>query len=211
VSGEPGTPLSLGIRTIGPEPAGATLLDDADLRGLIPGFVATREDLNQVEFENIVKALSWANRQTRLRGTAGLLAYPFLFKLHRRMFGDVWRWAGKPRQRETNIGADPVQIPSHVIQALDDARFWHDNRVFTADDIAVRLHHRLVSIRPFPNGNGRTTRLIADLYLTSVGETPFTWGTSRPDSEDETRKAYIESLVAAPTDDCQSLVVFARS
>jgi Fic-DOC domain mobile mystery protein B len=127
------------------------------------------------------------------------------------MFGDVWSWAGTQRRWETNIGADPAHIPSHVVQALEDVRFWHDNGVFSTDDIAARLHHRLVSIHPFPNGNGRTTRLIADLYLTSVGETQFTWGARRLDREDENRRAYIDALVAASTDDCKSLVAFARS
>ena len=211
MSNRPGVPPSFGVRTIGPEPAGATPLDEADLRELVPSFVATRQDLNQVEFENILKAIPWANRQTRLRGTTGLLDYSFLFTLHRQMFGDVWRWAGKQRRRETNIGTDPAHIPSHVIRALEDARFWNDTRVFSAEDIAARLHYRLVSIHPFPNGNGRTTRLLADLYLTSVGETPFTWGASRPGSEGEARKAYIDALVAASADDCKSLVAFARS
>jgi len=198
------------LRTIGPEPDGATPLEE-DLKGLIPDFVATRADLNQVEYENIAKALPWAQRQARLRGTAGLLDYPFLFALHRAMFGDVWRWAGTQRRRATNIGVDPAQIPDQTRRTLDDAMYWHDNRVFYVDERAARLHYRLVTVHPFPNGNGRATRLIADLYLASVGAAPFTWGASRLDMASEVRTAYIDSLTAAQIDDCASLVTFARS
>jgi Fic-DOC domain mobile mystery protein B len=127
------------------------------------------------------------------------------------MFGDVWRWAGTQRQRVTNIGVDPSQIPEQTRHALDDAKYWHDNGVFSVDERAARLHYRLVSVHPFPNGNGRATRLIADLYLASVGATPFTWGASRLDTASEARKAYIQSLIGAQTDDCASLVTFARS
>jgi Fic-DOC domain mobile mystery protein B len=200
-----------GLRTIGPEPDGATPLEHEDLKGLIPDFVATRADLNQVEYENIAKALPWAQRQARLRGTAGLLEYAFLFALHREMFGDVWRWAGTQRQRVTNIGVDPSQIPDETRRALDDAKYWHDNNVFSIDERAARLHYRLVSVHPFPNGNGRATRLIADLYLASVGATPFTWGASRLDTANEARKVYIQSLIAAQMDGCASLVTFART
>ena len=74
------------------------------------------------------------------------------------MFGDVWRWAGTQRQRVTNIGVDPSQIPEETRRALDDAKYWHDNNVLSFDERAARLHYRLVSAHPFPpNGNGRAT------------------------------------------------------
>lgn len=158
--------LFLGV--IGPEPAGATPIEAEELDGLIPDFVATRANLNQVEYENIAKALPWAMRQIRLAGATRLLSEVFVFELHRRMFGDVWRWAGTPRRRETNIGVAPHQIPAALRQALD-ARFWHGNDVYPVDHRAARIHHRLVVVHPFANGNGRCTRLIADLYLQSVG------------------------------------------
>src|SRR5690606_31929350 len=92
------------------------------------------------------------------------------------MFGDVWRWAGTQRRRATNIGVEPGQIPEQLKQALDDARFWHDHDTFVADERAARLHRRVVEVHPFPNGNGRCTRLLADLYLLTIGEPSFTWG-----------------------------------
>jgi hypothetical protein len=118
------------LRTIGPEPSGATPLEPEDLEGLIPDFVATRADLNVVEFENITKALPWALQQARTRQSEGVLVYGFMMDLHRRTFGDVWTWAGIPRRRETNIGVAPQLVPSQSMQTLDDAKYWHTEKVF---------------------------------------------------------------------------------
>lgn len=207
--GEPGNAFNL--RTIGPEPSGATPLEPEDLEGLIPDFVATRADLNIVEFENITKALPWALRQARARETEGVLAYRFMMNLHSHMFGDVWTWAGTPRRRETNIGVAPQLVPSQAMQALDDAKYRHAVEVFDSDDLAARIHCRLVSIHPFVNGNGRCTRLMADLYLITIGSKPFSWGGTNLDVDGSGREEYITSLVkAAGTDDHADLVQFAR-
>jgi fido (protein-threonine AMPylation protein) len=164
------------LRTIGPEPSGATPLEPEDLEGLIPDFVATRADLNLVEFENITKALPWALRRARALGPEGVLAYGFMTELHRRMFGDVWTWAGTARRRETNIGIAPQLIPTRSMQTLDDA-----------------------------------TRLMADLYLTSIGARPFTWGGTSLDVDGSGRAEYISALVEAiNTDSYADLVQFAR-
>lgn len=200
------------LRAIGPEPSGATPLDPEDLEGLIPDFVATRADLNVVEFENIAKALPWALQQARTLKSEGVLAYGFMMDLHRRMFGDVWTWAGTPRQRETNIGVVPRLIPSQSMQTLDDAKYWHANRVFEPDDLAARIHCRLVCVHPFVNGNGRCTRLMADLYLTSTGASPFTWGGADLDVDGSGRAEYIAALVkAADSDNYEDLMQFARA
>ena len=203
------------LGAIGPEPVGATPIEAEDLDGLIPDFVATRADLNQVEFENIANALPWAMRQARVGGAPRLFESAFVFELHRRMFGDVWTWAGSQRRRETNIGVPPHQIPMALRQGLDDARYWHEHDVYPIDHRAARIHHRLVVVHPFPNGNGRCTRLIADLYLQSVGSPPFSWATGRLDGGAEAlrdvRRAYAAALDAAPADDYAALVAFARS
>ncbi|MGH2903115.1 MAG: mobile mystery protein B [Solirubrobacteraceae bacterium] len=199
------------VRSIGPEPSGATPLEEEDLRGLIPDFVATRADLNQVEFENITQALPWARRQALSLGAEGMLDYGFMLMLHRRMFGDVWRWAGTQRWRATNIGVEPHLIVTQSRLALDDAKFWHTQGVFGADELAARIHCRLVSIHPFPNGNGRATRMMADLYLASIGAAPFTWGGTNLDVDGSGRATYITALIkAADTDDHSDLIRFAR-
>jgi Fic-DOC domain mobile mystery protein B len=173
--------------------------------------VSTRGDLNQVEFENIAKALPWARRQARLLGSDGILDYGFMLALHRRMFGDVWTWAGTLRRRVTNIGVEPHTIATQSRLLLDDARFWHAHAVFAADELAARIHCRLVSIHPFRNGNGRCTRMIADLYLTSIGAEPFTWGSANLDVDGSGRATYIAVLIkAADTDEYLDLVQFAR-
>lgn len=207
----PNTPGGMSVRTIGPEPSGATPIEDEEISGLIPEFVATRADLNQAEFENIAKALPRVIRRAEREGLDGVLSYGFMLDLHHRMFADVWTWAGTLRKRITNIGVDPSQIVMQSRLLFDDARMWHKESAFRPDELAVRIHGRLVSIHPFPNGNGRSTRLMADLYLTAIGSPMFTWGGSRLDQEDSGRAAYIRALVSAiETDDYSELVRFAR-
>lgn len=202
---------SFNVRTIGPEPDDATPIEAEDLEGLIPDFVATRADLNQVEFENIARSLPWARRQARALGPDGILDYGFMLALHRRMFGDVWAWAGTLRRRVTNIGVEPHMIATQSQLLLEDARFWHSQSVFAADDLAARIHCRLVSVHPFRNGNGRCTRLMADLYLTSIGAESFTWGSTNLDVAGSGRATYIAALIkAAETDEYDDLVRFAR-
>jgi Fic-DOC domain mobile mystery protein B len=179
---------------------------------LIPAFVATRSDLNVVEFDNIVKAMPWASDQARRGGPERVLGYSFLFALHRRMFGDVWRRAGTQRRRVTNIGVEPAQIVTLTKQTLDDAIWWHHNDVFDGDERAVRIHRQLVAVHPFPNGNGRCTRLFADLYLVAIGQPIFTWGAGGSLDEDgDIRRHYLTALHAADGDDYGPLVAFARA
>jgi Fic-DOC domain mobile mystery protein B len=199
------------VRTIGPEPSGATPIEQEDLEGLIPDFVATRADLDQVEFENIAKSLGWAQRRAGSLGAAGILDYGFMLALHRRMFGDVWKWAGTLRRRETNIGVEPGQIAAQSRLLLDDVSYWHLHEVFAADELAARIHCRLVSIHPFPNGNGRCTRMLADLYLSSIEAEPFVWGGAELDTDGSDRARYIAALIKASTsDDYADLIDFAR-
>lgn len=208
--GDPPLP-AFNVRSIGPEPSGATPLEQEDLECLIPDFVATRADLNQVEFENITKALPWAQQQARSLGPERLLDYGFMLRLHRRMFGDVWTWAGKQRRRATNIGVDVHLITTQSQLLLDDAKLWHAQSVFEPDILAARIHSRLASIHPFPNGNGRCTRMMADLYLVSIGAEPFTWGGEDLGVDGSGRALYIAALITAvDTGDHADLIKFAR-
>jgi Fic-DOC domain mobile mystery protein B len=195
----------------GSEPNGATPLEAEDLRGLIPEFVATREDLDVVEFENIARALPWAYREARRCGPLEILSYGFLFELHRQMFADVWKWAGTQRIRETNIGVAPARIPDETALVLGDALYWHANATYPTDERAARLHFRLVSVHPFPNGNGRCTRLLADLYLEACGEDSFTWGGSNLAAAGVGRDTYIAAIHDAAEGDFRPLLEFARS
>jgi Fic-DOC domain mobile mystery protein B len=211
-NGGPPPARTFNLRTIGPEPDRAKPLEEEDLLDLIPQFVATTDDLNLVEFDNITKALPWALDQARTGGAELVLDYTFRFVLHRRMFEDVWKWAGTQRRRVANIGVEPSQIAMQTKQTLDDATWWHHNNVFDVDERAARIHRRLVAVHPFPNGNGRCTRLVADLYLTAIGHPIFSWGAGGSLDEDgDVRSRYLEAVHAADGDDYGPLVAFAQA
>jgi Fic-DOC domain mobile mystery protein B len=127
------------------------------------------------------------------------------------MFGDVWRWAGDYRKTARNIGVDAYRIGMEVAQALDDARYWVEHETFPHDEIAIRFSHRLVAIHPFPNGNGRFSRLVGDLLAKQLGRPRFTWGSASLINPNETRRAYVEALRAADNHDFTALLAFARS
>lgn len=180
--------------------------DEAD--GLIPSWVATRADLNQVEQENIVRALRWLD--DRRPRAADILSEPFVRQLHEQMFKDVWKWAGRYRVTNKNIGVDRALVVDEIGKLLANATYWVENDVFPADEIAVRLHHGLVAIHPFADGNGRHTRLAADSLVESLGGTPFSWGSGMAGDPVELRRHYIETLRAADGGDIAPLLEFAR-
>ena len=127
------------------------------------------------------------------------------------MFNRVWRWAGEYRKSDRNLGVKPHLIQPELRQAIDDAQYWVDHKSYESDELAVRFHHRLVTIHPFPNGNGRWSRLAADLLIVRQRETRFTWGRANLQTAGDVRQAYIDALEAADNHDFTSLVAFARS
>ncbi len=169
-------------------------------------WVTTRDQLNEVEQANITEADLWAFRRRR-----DVLNETFLLQLHRRMFGKVWRWAGRYRDTELNLGVAAYRIPVEMRQHLDTARFWLAQSTFTPDEIAVRFHHRQVLIHPFTNGNGRHARLAADLLVVGTGGARFTWGRSSLVDPGRTRAGYIDALRAADRHEIAPLLAFARS
>lgn len=192
----------------GDEPPDTTRLDEDELAQLIPTDVATRADLNAVERDNILAARLWAFTGRGVMRIDRLFDAAAIDDIHRRMFANVWRWAGKRRVRATNIGVDPAQIMTELRNALDDARFWHNEGVFGPVERAVRLHHRLVVVHPYVNGNGRHARFVADLYLHLSGETTLPW---KPDESDTstTRAAYVKALRLADQGDYAALIAYA--
>src|SRR6266851_5163076 len=174
----------------------ATPLTPAERNGLIPTHVTLRGELNELEQQNIAEANGWAFERRR-----NVLDEAFLRGLHRRMFNKVWRWAGEYRSTERNIGVKPYRIQPDLIQAIDDARFWVDNKTYEPDELAVRFHHKVVLVHPFPNGNGRWSRLAADLLVTGQGGTRFSWGGGNLHLSGDARQAYVEALHAADNHD----------
>lgn len=174
---------------------------------LIPSYISTRAELNEAEQVNITRALRWAARARDF----DVLDDAMLRELHRRMFEDVWKWAGLYRTTPRNIGIEAYRIPAEVGQLVDDARYWVDNQVYPADECAVRFSHRLVSIHPFPNGNGRHSRIAADLLAIKSRQLAFTWGKASLVDAGETRKQYVAALQSADAGDIEPLLAFARS
>ncbi len=189
-----------------PEDDAATPLTNDERAGLIPAWVTYRHELNEVEQANIALGRLWAFRRKRRE----LLNERFVQDLHKQMLGDVWTWAGRYRRTERNIGIPAWRIAPELRSLLDDTRLWQEQAVFEHDELAVRFHHHLVSIHPFLNGNGRHARLMADLLVTRLGGSSFTWGSTSLNSPNQTRTRYRQALRQADSHDITALLSFAR-
>lgn len=185
----------------------ATPLSPEERDGLIPTHITLRSELNELEQQNIAQGNRWAfERKREVLDEAGLKL------LHKRMFGDVWKWAGEYRTTEKNIGINPpFRIQPEMRQIIDDVKYWIANKSYGPDEIAVRFHHRLVQAHPFPNGNGRWSRLAADMLIVQLGGERFSWGSVNLQTGGETRRSYIAALHAADKHDLEPLIRFARS
>ena len=185
----------------------ATPLTTEETLDLIPTHITNKAALNAAEQANILQAERWA-----VKANGGVLTEMFSRKLHLKMFGQVWRWAGSYRTKALNIGIDAHQITPGTVQLMDDVQFWLNQQTYSLDEIAVRFHHRLTQIHAFPNGNGRHARLMADLLLIKHHQPRFTWGRISLVNPSETRKHYIKSLQQADREyDYDLLLKFARS
>ena len=189
------------------DPSDATTLNPDERTGLLKSWIATRAELNLAEQNNIESGAIWA-RQAEF---PDLLTVKFVTSLHKRMFGEVWSWAGKFRRTEKNIGVAPNLIGSYTGMLLDDARFGVEHQTYQPTELAVRLHHRLVYVHPFSNGNGRHARLLANLVLRRLGESHLSWGLNSQEDINTLRRAYIQALRRADQEDYEALIEFARS
>lgn len=184
----------------------ATPLTPDERAQLIPTYITTRAQLNEAEQIGITEADRWAFRRKR-----DVLDEAFLLGLHKRMLGGVWQWAGTFRNTERNIGIEAYRIGVELRTLIGDVKYWIEHNTYASDEIAVRFHHRLVAIHPFPNGNGRHARLAADILIVSLGGERFTWGSANLVEAAATRARYIAALKAADDHDIGPLLAFARS
>jgi Fic-DOC domain mobile mystery protein B len=189
------------------EPEDATPLAPEERDGLRLSWVTTRADLNVAEQDNIDKGAAWAFRARR----QDMLTVDFVLQLHKRMFGDVWTWAGQYRRTERNIGIAPFLIGVQTSQLMGDAAYWVQHETYEPIELAVRLHHKLVFIHPFPNGNGRHARLMADLLLQRLGVPALSWGGGSLNDLTALRRAYVDALRLADREDYEALIAFAQS
>lgn len=182
----------------------STPLTAEEKNGLKLKWITLRSELNEAEARNIAQAQLWlaANKKK------DVCSDTFLRKLHKKMFCDVWVWAGEYRITERNIGVAPYQIPMKLMQLFDDLNFWIDNKTYSNHEIAVRLHHKLVQIHPFPNGNGRVSRLMADLVLRKLEGKTLYWGDTNLVDVSEVRRKYIDALRKADAGDYTDLLNF---
>lgn len=184
-----------------------TPLEEEEREQLIPTYITTRAELNEAEQVNITQADRWLRRARSVE----VLDDAFLRDLHKRMFGDVWKWAGEYRKTPRNIGIEAYRIATEVRALVDDARYWVAHETYLPDEIVIRFSHRLVSIHPFANGNGRHSRVVADLLVMKLGQPRFKWGSTNLVDAGATRRAYVDALRAADAGDIEPLLSFARS
>ena len=189
---------------------GQTPLDEDEKEGLLIKSISTRGELDEFEQQNIEKAVLWTLKR-KFKST-DILSELFIKRLHKKMYGDVWKWAGTFRNTNKNIGADKLQIPVQLRNLLDDCSYWIETRSFNEDEIALRCKHRIVSIHCFPNGNGRHSRLLADIIIEHVfKKTAFSWGAGNLVKHNNAREEYLKAVKAADKGDYAPLINFARS
>jgi Fic-DOC domain mobile mystery protein B len=193
---------------IGPldEPEDATPLSPEERDGLIPSHLTLRRELNEIEQANILEADGWAFARRR-----NPVDEAFGRGLHRRMFGRVWRWAGVYRTTDKNLGVERAVILPRLYEAFEQTALWLEHETLGPDEIGTRFHHTLVRVHPFPNGNGRWSRLMADVLVMRMGRPRFSWGRSSLLAADGARGAYIAALRAADDHDFRPLLEFTRS
>jgi len=181
----------------------STPLTEEEKQQLKAKWITTRAELNELETKGIAETEIWL-----LKNKKDILNETFIKNLHKKMFGDIWKWAGSFRTTERNIGVAPYEIQPKLRILLEDVKFWIDNQTFSSKEIAIRFHHRLVQIHPFPNGNGRISRLMADLLMKQFGLPVLDWGSGSLTEISALRRKYISALQDADNGDYSSLLHF---
>ena len=190
---------------------GQTPLEEEEKDDLLIPSITTREDLDEFEQLNIEKAVEWYLVRKKFR-KENILTEKFILDVHKKMFNDVWNWAGKFRKTNKNIGVDKYQIGIKLRQLIDDCKYWINNETYPNEEIAIRFKHELVSIHLFPNGNGRHSRLMADIMMKNIFKKPiFSWGQKKLVNKSSARKQYIKSLKNADNGSINNLIEFAIS
>lgn len=189
---------------------GQTPLDEDEKNGLRIKSIATCSDLDEFEQLNIEEALAWTLGK---KWTADyILSETFIKELHKRMFKNVWAWAGDFRRSDKNIGVAWHQVGISIKQLIDDSRYWLEHGVFVAEEFAIRFKHRIVQVHCFSNGNGRHSRLMADVIVSQLfGKPAFTWGSADLSNGNDTRTDYLRALKQADNGNITPLISFART
>jgi len=189
---------------------GQTPLNEEEKEGLKIKSITTQGELDEFEQLNIEKAVEWTIH-TNLKSEK-IVTEKFIKDLHKKMYGDVWKWAGEFRKSNKNIGINWTQIAIELKNLIDDTNYWIEHNIYPPEEIAIRFKHKIVSIHCFPNGNGRHSRMMADIIMEFIfnGEL-FSWQNSTLVKADQTRKEYIYALRKADNGNINPLIVFAKS
>lgn len=189
---------------------GQTPLDEEEKEGLLIKSITNRGELDEFEQKNIEEAIQWTMQRTFRKEQ--ILSEQFIKGLHKRMYGHVWAWAGEFRKTNKNIGIAPWQISVELRKLLNDTLYWIDNNTYAPEEIAIIFKHRLVRIHCFPNGNGRHSRLMADIIIYNIFNMPvFSWGSANLSNEGNERTTYLKAVKTADNGDYSLLFAFARS
>lgn len=189
---------------------GQTPLDPNEIDGLLIPSISTREDLDEFEQQNIEQAILWSLGLSFKKEK--IFTEEFIRKVHKQMFNGVWAWAGEFRKTNKNLGVDKWQIATDLKCLIDDTLYWIINGTYAPDEIAIRFKHRLVSIHCFSNGNGRHSRLMADIIADKIFKRPvFTWGSENRAELGKVRQSYLNAIKVADQGDIQLLLAFSRS
>lgn len=189
---------------------GQTPLDEDEKEGLLIKTISTRGELDEFEQANIQQAIEWTlkNKFSPVR----IITEEFICEVHKRMFGEVWAWAGKYRKSNKNIGVDKYQISIEIRQLIEDCKYWLKEKTYEEDEIAIRFSHRIVKIHAFSNGNGRHSRLFADIIISNIFNKPvFSWGWSDLSKSGQVRKKYLKAIYDGDDGIIQPLIYFARN
>lgn len=190
--------------------AGQTPIDEEEKEGLLISSISTRGELDEFEQQNIENAIQWVLGRNFKQEQ--ILSVDFIRNVHKRMFGDVWSWAGEFRKSNKNIGIDRWQISIELKNLIDDVWYWCENSIYQPDELAIRFKHRIVSIHCFPNGNGRHSRLMADIIIEKIFKRDvFTWGATSHLNDGESRTNYLKAIKAADEGDYSLLIAFSRT
>lgn len=188
---------------------GQTPIEEEEKEEIKIKTISTKSELDEFEQANIEKAIEWSMKKKYSYNK--ILTVDFIKNIHKRMFSEVWKWAGKFRKTNKNIGVDKHIIEQKLRILIDDCKYWIENNTFPEDEIAIRFKHRMVKIHPFPNGNGRHSRLCADILASQALNKPiFTWGGNNITDKGETRTKYLNAIYDADNGNIKPLIDFAR-
>lgn len=189
---------------------GQTPIDEEEKTGLLIPYIGTHAELDEHEQLNNENALQWI--LTKNYSVDTILSEKFICRVHYKMFDSVWSWAGQFRTTNKNLGCDKWNIASELKYLLDDAKYWYEHKIYSAEEFAIRFKHRPVSIHCFSNGNGRHSRLMADIIIEKIfKQTAFSWGIHNSNPAIDVRKMYLHALKKADLSDYSFLIKFARS